>query len=431
MTHVAANQKDSCLSGVYMGKLAKVALIVVLLILFIAPTLWAIKYLTLTGLHSHYVEMFVGLTGLNRYLANVIVALLLIPAIYGVKLYFFSFFDKTKANIGLAMLVSVFVIYNIGLYYATKNAYFSFAEGKAAKWYAMTPEGVQFFDADGYDPKYGIKLKPVTPEMMITLEKKKLGQIPQKIKFESVDDVEFFDRLTGEVKVWYYRDQSGNFELFSGPGVHPVYGVMVQPATPQAVNEIKTSLARVATKKGEEKKEAEAQRVVTEHNAFLAKYISPGASSAPNAHGVAILALDGSGNVSPGMNQRLSVALKDKGSVTASFFTHDFVRDGLFERLYSGDAGLARRLGLKNLVGFLVLGKLNVSYKENSDMQGMTTGIVNLDIHIVASQTGAVAESFSLSETGAGFTKQDAENQAMERISGKLAAMRWNSVKTG
>lgn len=413
-----------------MGKLAKVALIVVLLILFIAPTLWAIKYFTLTGLHSHYVEMFVGLTGLNRYLANVIVALLLVPAIYGVKLYFFSFRDKTRANIGLAMLVTVFIVYNIGLYFATKNTYFSFGEGKASKWYAMTPEGVQFFDADGYDPKYGIKLKPVTPEMMITLEKKKLGQVPQKIKFESVDDVEFFDRLTGEVKVWFYRDQSGNFELFSGPGVHPVYGVMVQPATPQAVNEIKTSLARVATKKEEEKRGAEAQRTVAEHNAFLAKYIS--APSAAKTHGAAILVLDGSGNVSSGMNQRISATLNSKSvSAATSFFTHDFVRDGFFERLYSGNAELSRRLELKNHVGFLVLGKSNVSYKENPDMQGMTTGVVNLEIHIVSSQTGAVTDSFSLSETGAGFTKTEAENQAMERISGKLTAMGWNSLKSG
>ena len=54
------------------------------------------------------------------------------------------------------------------------------------------------------DPKYGIKLRPVTPEVIANLEKMKRGIQPKKIAYSSLDDfnkIEFFNRITGENKV--------------------------------------------------------------------------------------------------------------------------------------------------------------------------------------------------------------------------------------
>ena len=44
-------------------------------------------------------------------------------------------------------------------------------------------------------------------------------QEPQRI----LDPVEFFDKATGKVKVWYWRTESG-YEFYDGPGFHPRTG---------------------------------------------------------------------------------------------------------------------------------------------------------------------------------------------------------------
>ena len=108
---------------------------------------------------------------------------MLIPFLMGIRWYFFSIRNKRRKYIGAALVVTIIVIYNLGLYGVTKSSYFDFSKGKVTKWYASTPEGIRFFDSPGYDPKYGIELKPVTPQIIAGLEKKKRGMQPKELVF--------------------------------------------------------------------------------------------------------------------------------------------------------------------------------------------------------------------------------------------------------
>lgn len=180
----------------------------ILILFFLFITFWitfkVITHVTIHGVYSYFVDSISSLTGLNKYLVKVAAILLIIPFSVGLKLYFFSFGNKTLRYIGASILVTMFVLYNLGLYNFTKSAYFTFSKGEVLKWYANTPEGIRFFDSPGYDPKYGIKLRPVTPEVIANLEKMKRGIQPKKIAYSSLDDfnkIEFFNRITGENKV--------------------------------------------------------------------------------------------------------------------------------------------------------------------------------------------------------------------------------------
>jgi hypothetical protein len=51
-------------------------------------------------------------------------------------------------------------------------------------------------------------------------------QEPQRI----LDPVEFFDKTTGKVKVWYWRAESG-YEFYDGPGFHPRTGAALTGVT--------------------------------------------------------------------------------------------------------------------------------------------------------------------------------------------------------
>ena len=163
----------------------------ILILFFLFITFWitfkVITHVTIHGVYSYFVDSISSLTGLNKYLVKVAAILLIIPF-----------------SVGASILVTMFVLYDLGLYNFTKSAYFTFSKGEVLKWYANTPEGIRFFDSPGYDPKYGIKLRPVTPEVIANLEKMKRGIQPKKIAYSSLDDfnkIEFFNRITGENKV--------------------------------------------------------------------------------------------------------------------------------------------------------------------------------------------------------------------------------------
>ena len=106
----------------------------ILILFFLFITFWitfkVITHVTIHGVYSYFVDSISSLTGLNKYLVKVAAILLIIPFSVGLKLYFFSFGNKTLRYIGASILVTMFVLYNLGLYNLTKSAYFTFSKGE-------------------------------------------------------------------------------------------------------------------------------------------------------------------------------------------------------------------------------------------------------------------------------------------------------------
>jgi hypothetical protein len=42
----------------------------------------------------------------------------------------------------------------------------------------------------------------------------------------------FFDEVTGEPLVWYYKPNNGELEFFNYPGLHPINGATLKAITP-------------------------------------------------------------------------------------------------------------------------------------------------------------------------------------------------------
>ena len=64
---------------------------------------------------------------------------------------------------GVLMYVAVFFL---SISYFSQNINFRHDQKETLKWYALTPEGVKYFDTPGIDPVYGIVLKPLTPDII-------------------------------------------------------------------------------------------------------------------------------------------------------------------------------------------------------------------------------------------------------------------------
>jgi len=405
-----------------MNKWMKVALILFVLCLLFIPAMFALKTVAIHQIYSHYVDSVSNLTGLNRYLVKAAVILMLIPFLMGIRWYFFSIRNKRRKYIGAALVVTIIVIYNLGLYGVTKSSYFDFSEGKVTKWYASTPEGIRFFDSPGYDPKYGIKLKPVTPKIIANLEKKKRRMQPNRLVIDSLDRIEFFDRITGENKVWYYKDSSGNYEFFDGPGIHPTYGESLEPVTRQMFLQIKGRVEEKAERKQKAAERVRTKKAAKQREAYLNRYlVTRSFLNQPNSTEVAILVIGETGRVAQNIDQDMASRLTKKGlNATASFFAGPFVSDGIFEKLFNGNSAEVKKLQLSKHCDQIVLGKSLVNFTQNPGMEDMVTARVSVQFRIISARTGAIENRFTLSQTGVGFSKAAAEDLAIERIVNKL-----------
>lgn len=79
-------------------------------------------------------------------------------------------------------------------------------------------------------------------------------------------DLAFFDPRTQRPLVWYYQNESGEYELFSAGDFHPRYGVKLEPVTPGKVRELEKffrdkAIREKAAKAEDEKKKAEEQKL--------------------------------------------------------------------------------------------------------------------------------------------------------------------------
>jgi len=90
-------------------------------------------------------------------------------------------------------------------------------------------------------------------------------QLPKRIDYDhiSIDRIVFFDPLTAEARVWYYKPDDGRIELFDSAGHHPQYKVKLEPITPDIVAQIKSRLKAEAEKiaQDEKRRRQEAEKI--------------------------------------------------------------------------------------------------------------------------------------------------------------------------
>lgn len=227
----------------FFSKHSKLIIIAIIMLLLAVPFAEITFFSGMKGLYSYFTGKIINTTGVNPYLAKGIVIALMIPLLWSLGLTFS--FRRRRRNIGYAIVAGYMVVFYLSMFVMTKDQKFDFSTGKAIKFYAQTPEGIRYFDAPGFDPKYGIPLKPVDPgiarsESLNTRPPTKLRQ-PEK----------YFDYATNAPLVWYYEGPEG-IELYDQPGFHPKSAEQLKPITPDIVNKYENQqkdLAKLSERK--------------------------------------------------------------------------------------------------------------------------------------------------------------------------------------
>jgi hypothetical protein len=147
-----------------------------------------------------------------------------------------------------------------------KFVFFDPLNGRARAWYWLTADGrYEFYDSAGYQPQTGDKLELVTREVV---SKWKDGQnnpvtpsrAPSRVQINS--DTVFFDPVSGNPRLWYWRREKGDYEFFDGPGFHPQNGQPLQSFTKDNLTQYQQEIEE----KGKQLK-AEQERIEAEQKA--------------------------------------------------------------------------------------------------------------------------------------------------------------------
>jgi hypothetical protein len=308
------------------------------------------------------------------------------------------------------------------MYFTTKDTYFHHTGEQvvATKYYAVTPEGIRYFDTPGIDPKYGITLKPATPEMVANEERRKRGNVPKPLAFRSISEITFFDPLDGQPVVWFSRSAEGELVLFSSPGYDPVTEQELLPVTPQVVAAFKQQQQAVEAKKQADERqtqeaaktavaEGEKARAEAQENDFRDKYVNAMVRKDSARKTVAPLIL-GDSESATSLQTSFSTALQEKGVASVDgIFKPNFLRDGTADRIFGGDLALASRLRLNEKVDYILLVRSNHSIASVTDLsQGLRTATLNLDMKCIDVVSLRTCGSRSVSVKGVGFSDSGA-----------------------
>jgi hypothetical protein len=410
-----------------MQKWNKAVAIVIILILFFVPTLIALKYVTLSMLFSHFVDTVSDLTGINHYLIKAATVLLFIPFVLGIS--FLLSINRTRRRIGTVILSSMFIIYNLGLYYFTKDIHFSFSQGKVLKWYALTPDGVKYFDRPGVEPVYGITLKPVTPRVIRNLKLLERGE------FKPVDptNTPFFNPITGEPQVWYYRYPDKTFDFFDKPGYHPITGEALKPVSKEIYFEWKEQIE--SNKSPEKTRTGDANRItgntkgtstgtapVKENiqNNFIST-INSGISVSQSKPNVALVIKMNNKESSNSGDMFSNLVKADNVYLLKNYFKDTFKGKGYFDRIYSGETTLLMQSRVFSQIDYLILGNLSYSFRKGAAIH---KELVSCDLNLVykiIDKKGSVIKSDVVSAIGPGFSEELALRRGLEILAEKYS----------
>lgn len=408
------------------NKIVAIIISIILLTLILAILLPKFPIVVVKKAFNYAAQNFENVSGLSPWLIKGILVFVLFPFYWALLEIFrikIPFINKKKSFRKTAKIVILAYtgLFFLTMFFLSRGTYFGHFKGEAIKYYAVTPEGIRFFDSPGFDSKYGIELKPVTSDMMVKFQKKTLGMQPKRIDVEENKDIEFFDPITGDAKIWYYLNPNGNYEFFNGPGFHALYNVELKPVNFEIIqsyqNKIKERHEKTVIEQNVKIEKEKQQKQIS----FLNKYVNLSIANLPSTKEIAILVIDGSDNENNEIEAKISSIIRSAAmNPVLSLFKRPFIQERLFADIFSGDISAIKELKLENRIDFLVFGKINKDFKQNEGLQDVISAHLNIEIKIYSCVNGTLTNSTSLKTTGAGFSNVEAEGKALELINEKL-----------
>jgi len=375
-------------------------------------------------MYNYIVYQVVNVSGLSIWLVRGVVLLLMIPlywALMEVSNLNIFLFKRRRAKKKLAkILILIYTgVFFLAMFFFSKDTYFGHTTGEVLKWYADTPEGIKFYDTPGVDPVYGIKLKPVTPEVIEMYKKRQLGLVPKRI-YPQASNFEFFDPISGQPKVWYFLNSDGVYECFDRPGYHPVYKEPLKPITPEIVGKLKEQEIRLEEEKRSKeiavKRQKEIENQQKEKNRFLS-FVNKDIQVSPNKINIGLTINISGSNIYISPETIFSNYLKQpKLNLIPDYFKSNFKNTEYFKQILGGNTGILEQTDALSKIDYLIIGNISFSLKKTPEIeQDLISCKVVLNYKLI-NKKGEIVKSNSLNATGSGFSEEDALKRGIELL---------------
>ncbi len=383
----------------------------------------AIVDLSIFEVYWHFLDNVKARLRIDTFLANAVSLAFLVPFALGVKYYLFSFRNKKRRNAGLAILLTMGVLYNLVLYLGTRNENFD-PNGNASKFYALVPGDVVFSDRAGTEARYGAPFRSVTRENIRWLVRIKEGRI------ESVADPahhDWFDGVTRDPLLWYYADSSSNFHFFDGPGYARSTGDQLQPVTPEIRRQWETKIREASAGTQQRATQGKAQEDVAQRNRERAARDAADmvrragylyATHLPAKVDFVVCAATAARVPMNIFSAALVKQFASRGKTASNIvFSPAFVTEGAFDSFFAGRGGAdLQDMPVSTMGNKLFLARMSInSVKPGTSAIGLFSTSIIVAFSILSSSDGSVVDGFELKTVGAGTSEADAISTALDR----------------
>lgn len=347
-------------------------------------------------------------SGWNMYLVKGAVVLALIPFAFAVREMVRLRGSNSTRRVGAQVLFAAYLATFYLVMAAASDGNRWTVSGEVTKWYSVTPEGIREFDAssvtssDPRDPKYGVPLRPITPEIAASIERARLGIRPEAIAATDVADVRFFDGATGQPLVWYFERADGRHDLFSSAGFHPQFNEPLLPVTRSVVEAIQKRMAEGQQRANAEAVAERGRRASQAVEQRRRRYLGAG-----QPHGTWVVA------TRDGRVDRALAAKVASEMASASVLSDAFVHDGLSERVAAGDTAFLNETGLRGIQQIVVVRASVASKPASVAGENLFPSDAFLSVTVLG-QDGST-RLLEAKARGTGFSETSAQAMAMER----------------
>lgn len=144
--------------------------------------------------------------------------------------------------------------------------FFSTLTGEPIVWFTKGtgPHGIELFDLMGYSPRTGEELVPITRQVADewTTDEQSRQQEAQRIPPKRIlnpENTVFFDPITGQPKVWFWRSDQGDWEFYDNKGFHPRNGDQLQVVNREVLNRWQREIPEAQQRKKDAEAKAKAE----------------------------------------------------------------------------------------------------------------------------------------------------------------------------
>ena len=310
-------------------------------------------------------------------------------------------------------LISVLVISGLPLglerMFRSEESCFNQRTGEPLQWYVLRSNGELITSTvDGFDPVSKEMRQPVTPEICRIIYQQSQGIWPKEI-VANLDEVEFFDGISGQPKIWFSEDGKGRVRLFDAEGFSQDRQRLL-PVTPEIMERIKASSSQMSEVSPIENKQTSSPRPSVydplmpdnyeENTLFIgtvSKQTGPDAESAIRSLEAALYE-----------NAR-------KQGISAAEFPAAFYAEGYFSETLAGDMARLRESALTGKMRAAILVELESKCSASSMLEGVFSCTTYAEVRLI-DQGAAKSSKSHLKGTSASISKEEALASSVRQL---------------